>query len=244
MKRALLPSALAVAVALLVLLLYYGSYRWGWDWTGIAPSFSPPKKGRDYVAGKTLWDWLQLLIIPVVLAGVGIWFNARQKQYELKIAQDNRDADQRTAEANRAADLQISQGRQEEQVLATYLDRMLDLLAKRQESEELSNSVGLGITMSARARTVTAIRQLNSERNATLLRFLTESELLKRHNAPIDLAKANLEVARLERVNLAGANLKGAILRGADLEGAHVRGEQVKTVSSLEDATMPSGLIF
>src|SRR6266516_7842110 len=30
--------------------------------------------------GKTLWDWLQLLIIPVVLAVAGFWFNHSERK--------------------------------------------------------------------------------------------------------------------------------------------------------------------
>lgn len=32
--------------------------------------------------GNTLWDWLKLLITPVVLTGATIWFTVRQKQMD------------------------------------------------------------------------------------------------------------------------------------------------------------------
>ena len=28
----------------------------------------------------TLWDWIKLLVVPVVIAGVGIWFNRQQQK--------------------------------------------------------------------------------------------------------------------------------------------------------------------
>ncbi len=34
---------------------------------------------EEYQPGKTFWDWLQLLIIPAVLAGGGFWLNQIQK---------------------------------------------------------------------------------------------------------------------------------------------------------------------
>jgi len=40
----------------------YGGYRYGWIWTGFV-------KDADF-ARRTLWDWLKLLIIPAVLAGL------------------------------------------------------------------------------------------------------------------------------------------------------------------------------
>jgi hypothetical protein len=43
--------------ALAFLIIVICGYLFGWQWTGL------PKQ--------TLWDWLQLLIIPAVLAGVG-----------------------------------------------------------------------------------------------------------------------------------------------------------------------------
>jgi hypothetical protein len=46
----------AVAAVFVVLLL--GGYRWGWTWTGFT--------------GNTLWDWLELLVLPVSAAMVPI----------------------------------------------------------------------------------------------------------------------------------------------------------------------------
>src|SRR5216683_641042 len=54
---------LVVAVALILI-----GYRY--DWTG----FNGNNK-----SDKTLWDWMQLLFIPVVLAVAGFWFKQREK---------------------------------------------------------------------------------------------------------------------------------------------------------------------
>jgi hypothetical protein len=35
---------------------------------------------ETYQPGKTLWDWMQLLFIPVVLAVAGFWFNHRERR--------------------------------------------------------------------------------------------------------------------------------------------------------------------
>jgi hypothetical protein len=48
-------------IALVIVIIVVGGYAFGWEWTG----FSKRK----------LWDWLQLLVIPVVLAAGGFWFN-------------------------------------------------------------------------------------------------------------------------------------------------------------------------
>ena len=48
--------------ALLVVLVLLGGYQLNWGWTG----FNGSSK-----SGKTLWDWMQLLFMPVVLAVAG-----------------------------------------------------------------------------------------------------------------------------------------------------------------------------
>jgi hypothetical protein len=40
-----------------------------------------------YRYGITLWDWIKLLVVPVVIAGGGIWFNRQQRERELEIAE-------------------------------------------------------------------------------------------------------------------------------------------------------------
>lgn len=66
-KQLLIIVAVAIIVVLAVFAL--AVYELGWGWTGFK--------------GKTLWDWLQLLIIPVVLAIGGFWLNSKlQKTIE------------------------------------------------------------------------------------------------------------------------------------------------------------------
>ncbi len=57
-------------VALLVLFVVgVLGYIFNWDWVGLGPFVSPTHpKDSDFQRGKTLWDWLQLLIIPLVQA--------------------------------------------------------------------------------------------------------------------------------------------------------------------------------
>lgn len=64
-----------------------GGYQWAW--TGFAGHFGPTKNkagDRDYYPAKTLWDWLQLFLIPLTLAVAGFLFNRAQQRRELKIA--------------------------------------------------------------------------------------------------------------------------------------------------------------
>jgi heme/copper-type cytochrome/quinol oxidase subunit 4 len=55
----------AVGVAFLVLLA--GGYQLGWTWTGFD--------------GRTLWDWLELLVLPVTVTAFPIWLALRRSMH-------------------------------------------------------------------------------------------------------------------------------------------------------------------
>lgn len=58
---------LAITCAVIILvLLALGSYSFGWTWTGFK--------------NNTLWDWLKLLLLPVVLTTASVWYTLQQKQ--------------------------------------------------------------------------------------------------------------------------------------------------------------------
>jgi hypothetical protein len=66
----------------LVILIRIG---YGYQWTG----FGQAKVNEEIEPAKSLGDWLELLIIPAVIAGGGIWLNRRQQ------ARDQQNAEQR-----------------------------------------------------------------------------------------------------------------------------------------------------
>ncbi|HET9999619.1 MAG TPA: hypothetical protein VFQ36_01915 [Ktedonobacteraceae bacterium] len=67
-KRILLAAVLVLVV------LEIGTYAFNWNWTGF--------KNND-----TVWDYLQLLLLPVTLAAVPIWFMAEENQQRIWLAQ-------------------------------------------------------------------------------------------------------------------------------------------------------------
>ena|SRR5215203_2563384 len=70
-----------------------GGYVFEKDWTGVNESTQTKKATQDVRPEKTLWDWLQLLIVPVTVAGAGIWFNWAQRSRELEVEQQRRQSD-------------------------------------------------------------------------------------------------------------------------------------------------------
>jgi hypothetical protein len=210
---------------------------------------------------KTLWDWMELLIIPLVLA-IGAFFLQRSERAVEREAADIR-ARREQEEENRRARLEheLATDRQQEGALQAYLDRMAELLLK----EKLLEGKDEKVLNVARVRTLTVMRGLNCTRNAIVLRFLLdiglagnmESNLFVNANLEgvdlerVNLSLTNLENAKLKSANLKGANLKDADLHGADLTdaslreanltGANVSSEQLKTVYTIKGATMPDG---
>src|SRR5437764_11997097 len=83
-------GVVGIGLVVVVALIIFG-YRL--DWTGFNGNNKP---------GKTLWDWLQLLIVPTVLAVAALLFNLATSRREQQIALDN----------------------QRETLLQDYLDRM------------------------------------------------------------------------------------------------------------------------
>jgi hypothetical protein len=61
-KRMRKDAAYALAAAMLVAL--WGGYARGWNWTG-------------FRANGQLWDWLQLLLLPVVIGTIPLWIRNR-----------------------------------------------------------------------------------------------------------------------------------------------------------------------
>ena len=207
--------------ALAFLIIVICGYLFGWKWTGL------PKQ--------TLWDWLQLLIIPAVLAGVGLWFNRQQREQEL----------------------QTADRRAQDEALQAYLDQMSDMLIP--SSKDLPSLYkarpGDSLSSVARARTLTVLPRLDGGRKARVVQFLYESgliykeqtllneaDLIERRHSIVSLLQATLSGATLSFANLRRADLRGADLSGADLSGAKGWTEkQLTAAQTLEDATMPDG---
>ena len=194
--------------------------------------FGPFESNSGSLRSPALWDWLQLLIVPAVLALGALWFNKTQKDTELKIAEKARAADREIAEKARgvdreiaekarAADREIAESQQRQATLEAYYDRMTELLL----THNLRGSTEYPEKRSiARARTIAVIRSLDNERNQQLFSFLKASKLIEPENPVIDLSQADLSRADLSSVDLSGADLSGATLRQAVLRNANLSG--------------------
>jgi len=216
-RRSWLIIAASATVVVLFLVSFVIWPAWGYhlDWTGLGASRSPvksPKALFDYYPSKTLWDWMQLLVVPVVLAGAALWFNAMAKRRDETIAED----------------------RQQAAVLDAYLATMTTLLIDKGLKGSVLESELRAV---ARAQTLTVVERLNKRRKGSVVRFLYESHLIDKDEPIVALSGADLRGADLRGAILMGATLRGADLRGADLRGA-ILNMAALDGANLADATL------
>jgi len=174
----------------------------GYNQVTTAHTISGPSAGtvvrtEVYQPGKSLWDWLQLLIVPIVISVGGLLFNLAITRSQEKIASDNR----------------------QEAALQGYLDHMTGLLLMRSLPHDSED-----IAIATQRRTLTLMRGLDANRKRIVLEFLHASKLLSRSITlkDVDLSGANLSGINLSWADLREANLSEVNLSGADLSGANL----------------------
>jgi Pentapeptide repeats (8 copies) len=221
--------------------------------------------------GKTVWDWMDLLIVPLALVVIGLLFSmlqdARQQALENQRQEQALAIENKRAEAER----ELAEQRAQDEALQSYLDQMSQLMLER---KLLEAEPGDPVYTLAQARTSTAILRLDAEHKASVIRFLSDAGLTTSGEVSINilsgialngadlrnvslsdldlsnafLLDANLRDAILFNADLSGAWLRGAYLSGADLIGADLSGavgftneELEQQAKTLKGATMPNG---
>jgi uncharacterized protein YjbI with pentapeptide repeats len=203
------PGHVILALALLVLLLAVIRLGYAFSWTGFAEYHG---RSGEYHRAKDLWDWLQLLLLPGVLA----WATAslRRRQGEpARAAEDSHSEEDGERE------------RLSEEVLLRYFDVTGQLML---ENGLRTAPADHEVRQLARARTLAALRELDGKRKGSLLLFLRETDLVPKHHVAIclqgaDLSGADLRGAMLDCVSLAAVDLRGANLAVSSLKGADLK---------------------
>jgi uncharacterized protein YjbI with pentapeptide repeats len=222
--------ALVVVVALIIV-------GYGFDWTGFngynqvttthiisGPSAGTVTRTEVYQPGKALWDWLQLLIVPLALAVVALLFQLANTRTERQIALQRYDQDQ-----------QIALDKQHEDLLQAYLDHISELLLK----ESLHTSPSEEVRNVARVRTITVLTQLDARRIGYVFAFLREAGLMSKtsDSSVVSLKDADLRAVKWDQATLSGANLSSATLSSATLSGANLSGANLSG-ANLSGATL------
>ena len=245
-KRVIIASGSIGVILLAVMMVTIKANNWA-NWTGfggkesISKTITKKDSSGNVLSietttetiirepGKTLWDWLSLLGVPLSLAILGFWLQRQQQKRTEAASKEQRD---------------IAANEAKEEVLQVYFDRLSTLLIDKnllaiaikiypqeeereftlQEKEKLAkarierlaNIDQAGKITPAeqelfdaavdviRARTLSILRRFNedTERKPSIIRFLIEAEVISQ--AKLSLAKADLS-----KTNLRGANLRG-----------------------------------
>ena len=154
------------------------------------------------LGGKTVWDWMELLIVPAVLAIITVGFT----WYQSALQQSN--------EAQRAESI----------ALQAYLDQMGQWLIEQdldraQQSDNIANL--------ARARTLTILSGADDPIvKRRVIQFLLKTPLISAEEQasskpPVsmkgaDLRQSDLYIARQSSTNLSGTDLSNDVLSGVD----------------------------
>jgi hypothetical protein len=229
LKRVLwISGSILTLIVVLVLIRLGYAYR--------ATGFGQYKVNGEVQPFKTLWDWLDLLIVPIVLALGGYLFTQSENQ------RTRENADQQ-----RTLDRELADERRQDDTLQAYLDGMAQLLADKERPLHRARPDD-NLSVGARARTLTALSRLDNSRKRSVLQFLYEAGLITKYRVVLDLQGAALNEAALSDAALSGATLSGADLSGANLYEATLSGargitndELEQQADSLEGATMPNG---
>jgi uncharacterized protein YjbI with pentapeptide repeats len=186
------------------------------SWTGFGNAQLPLYSGISPY--KNLWDWLGLLIIPIVLAIGAALIGRAQQNREFQA----REFESRQAEETRQNEWAIEKDRQEQTIITEYYSRMGQLML---EYDLRSSSADDDIRYIARAISVGVFRGINATRKGQVLQFLYEADLINTPDPIVnlrgaDLSQAELQSAELPKAHLAGIDLHEAKMNHANLAGS------------------------
>ena len=170
--------------------------------------------------GKTLWDFMNLLVVPIMLGSMALAYGTYDSARQYAIESQREEAQQA-----------IEDNRINEEILQTYFDDISDLIlnyglnAENLAGKELDGFNEAQIL--ARARTLATVSVLDGKRNGLLLRFLLETDLftlLQNERLAIDLQEAILTEYDLSGASFNKSNFKDAVLIRTNFRQAYMLG--------------------
>lgn len=193
-----------IFIFFLLVLFWVALQGYKFDWTGFE--------------NKKLWDWLELLIIPIILSGGIFFLNNSERKNEREIALD----------------------KQHEAIFQNYISRMSDLLIHN----KLRTTKAKEVRDVARTLTLSTLRGLDSKRKGFLLSFLQEAKLIENPKPVINLKGADLRNSDLKELNLQGINLEYAVLENAKLFSANLMNANLNNANLMSSDLSGSSLNY
>ena len=169
--------------------------------------------GQDFTGEKetykTLYDWLQLLIIPAVLAIAGYVINLTISRSEQVATERRAETDRYLSQSHAEIEREIAFNNQQNEAVKSYIDDISQL--RLHENLLVASDTTNPARLIARTRTLTVLLRLDAISKRTVFHFLSKSSLLLIYNGNtvLDLHYANLSEADLHSLNFRELNLKG-----------------------------------
>lgn len=227
----------------------WGARVWKWgSWALLSVGLTALIANRGWIVdalksrfpGKGLWDYLEILLVPVLIFVLTVLLDSRSKARDA--IQKNEAEARELIQKNEAE--RIRQEENRDQALQLYFDRVSSILLDKQVISLAEAAKKLGpeykdpLVESARdvirAQTLAILRVFSAdeEKKSSVVLFLIESEILASLTVSLRGAKLNgaklfgakLNGAYLSEVDLSMAELLFANLSGADLSGANLSG--------------------
>lgn len=137
------------------------------SWFGIYEDPIPLNMPGNYIIihqqSKTLWDWLQLLLVPIILILGGFWLNRSESRHSLEMQKSINDTN-----------LSIEKERFEDGILNSYINDIAQMIINSDTAKLRTNR----IMAVYKIKTLTTLNRLNSERRNYLIQFLVDSKML------------------------------------------------------------------
>lgn len=177
--------------------------------------------GNTGFGEKTLWDWMDLLIVPLLIPISVLWLTRRAQENERRIATYKSQREQ----------------------LQAYYDRITDLLVKHKLGTTTSPELG----SIARTLTLSVSSEVDDKQKGQMILFLYDTQLIVQPNI-IELHGADFQKAvvgnkaDLRRIHLRDVNLRQSDFRRANLFRADLRKAQLQGADLSQTILMQANL--
>ena len=174
-----------------------GFTNWA-DFTGFGEYLGKiPKENR----GKTLWDILEILLIPAFLSAGVIWLNWKIRSTEKEKVEEQ----------------------QREIALQMFIDKM-SIFVRGREDTPLNQRERI----LSRTYTITTLRMLDGFRKGILIQFLFEAGLLNiQTENPLNLRWADFSNSQMDYLVLLFSNFRGCYMKNASMKNVFMRGSNL-----------------
>lgn len=185
---------LGILISILIVIGYWAIYPISSPlWTGFGPYDELVNGPRS----KTLWDWLELIVIPFVLSLIAWFLSLSDKKHELERETDA----------------------QHQKTLIDFLEKIHELVVTDRLGDSSCTS---DINQLARSYILFVFRALDKNRKAEALQIIYEMKLIN-CMPKIKLHGANLNNSHLESAPLIGVEIKGAYFKNANFKHANLQ---------------------